>query len=129
MLSKIITGFRWFALACGYALLMYFIMNTNVKAETITVTASAYNTVPAQTSGNPNIGACGKLSAKNPSIAVSRNLRKKLPCNSKVKIEGKVYTVRDTMPPRWHNKIDICYFKDVKSARKFGVRKIKMEIM
>ena len=121
---------RYFALAYGYALLMFFIMNVNhVSAETLSVKSSAYNLVASQTSGNPNVGACGKLSSKQPSIAVSRDLRRKLPCNSKVKINNKVYTVRDTMPPHWKNKIDICYFKDIKGARNYGVRNVKMEIL
>lgn len=123
-------NWRWIPLTLGYLLLGFMIATVEAPAETITVSASAYNTIASQTQGNPNVGACGRLSPSQPSIAVSRDLRKKLPCNSKVKIEGKIYSVRDTMGSRWKQKIDICYFKDVKGARNFGLkRNVKMEII
>lgn len=116
-----------YILVLSLALLGYFM--TNVEAETLSVKSSAYNLVAAQTSGNPNIGACGRITKGQNAIAVSRDLRKKLPCNSKVKIKGKVYTVRDTMAKRWRNKIDICFYKDIRAAKRYGVKSVKMEIM
>ena len=112
-----------YIISLGYLLLLFFISNVNAH----NVTASAYNTVPSQTQGNPNIGSCGRVSTKT--IAVSRDLRKKYPCGTKVKIKGKTYTVMDTMHPRWKNKIDICYGKDIRGARNFGVRKVSMQVL
>lgn len=104
-------------------LIVLYMFSIDAKAKT--VTASAYNTVANQTQGNPNIGACGRVSTKT--IAVSRDLRKSYPCGTKVKINGKTYTVMDTMHPKWRNKIDICYGKNISGARKFGVRKVNMQ--
>ena len=118
------TKFIGFIIVLLLALAMYLF---SIEAHATTVTASAYNTVPSQTQGNPNIGSCGRVSTKT--IAVSRDLRKKYPCGTKVKIKDKVYTVMDTMHPRWKNKIDICYGKDIRGARKFGVRKVTMQMV
>lgn len=104
-------------------LIVLYMFSMDAKARM--VTASAYNTVAAQTQGNPNIGACGRVSTKT--IAVSRDLRKSYPCGTKVEIAGKKYTVMDTMHPRWKNKIDICFGKNISGARKFGVRKVELK--
>ena len=116
------TKFIGFIIVLLLALALYLF---SVDANAARVTASAYNTVSSQTQGNPNIGACGKVNKST--IAVSRDLRKKYPCGTKVKINGKTYTVMDTMAKRWKNKIDICYGKDIRGARKFGVRKVNIE--
>lgn len=97
------------------------------------VTASAYNSTKAQTDGNPYITAWGDtLLPATKSIAVSRDLIKKgLTYHTKVKIEGfkGVYVVNDKMHPKWHNKIDIYFGTDVKAARKWGRKKVKIRFL
>ena len=98
--------------------------------HSITVTSSAYNSVRSQTHGNPSVGAWGdKLRPGMRVIAVSRDLiRKGLKHNTKVKIEGLpgFYLVKDKMGKRWSRKIDIYMGTDVKAARKWGKRKVKI---
>jgi len=97
------------------------------------VTASAYNSTKSQTEGNPFITAWGDtLRPDTKSIAVSRDLMKKgLTHNTKVKIEGfkGIYVVNDKMHPKWRNKIDIYFGTDVKAARKWGRRKVKIQYL
>ena len=98
--------------------------------HSITVMASAYNSVRSQTSGNPAISAWGdRLRPGMRVIAVSRDLiRMGLKHNTKVKIEGLpgYYLVKDKMNKRWSRKIDIYMGTDVKAARKWGKRKVKI---
>lgn len=97
--------------------------------DTLTVTASAYNSLNYQTgSGDPNITAWGDtLEPGMKVIAVSRDLIKKgLEHGTPVKIEGLkgVFVVKDKMHPRWKNKIDIYMGKDVQKAKKWGRKKL-----
>ena len=98
--------------------------------ETITVTASAYNSLKAQTEGNPEITAWGDtLAPGQKSIAVSRDLLNKgLSYNTRVKIEGfdGVFVVNDKMHSRWRNKIDIYMGVDREKAMKWGRRKVEI---
>ena len=98
--------------------------------QTITVTASAYNSLKVQGQGNPEITAWGDtLAADVLSIAVSRDLIKKgLKHNTPVIIEGfeGVFIVNDKMHPRWRNKIDIFMGEDKEKALKWGRRKVQI---
>ena len=98
--------------------------------QTITVTASAYNSVEVQGQGNPRITAWGDtLSIEVQSIAVSRDLIKKgLKHNTPVRIKGfdGIFIVNDKMHPRWRNKIDIYMGKDKEKALKWGRRKVEI---
>lgn len=98
--------------------------------DTITVTASAYNSLKSQGDGNPLITAWGDtLQDTIQSIAVSRDLIKKgLTYKTPVKIEGfeGVFIVNDKMHPRWRNKIDIYMGEDRKKALKWGRRKVEI---
>jgi len=99
--------------------------------ESLTVSASAYNSVRSQTgAGNPKITAWGDtLKPGIKVIAISRDLIKKgLEYNTPVRIDGLegVYFVKDKMHHRWKNKIDIYMGEDVKKARKWGRKKIKI---
>lgn len=94
----------------------------------INVTASAYNSTPRQTSGNPQITAFGDtLKPGMRYIAVSRDLlRKGLKYNTPVVIEGfdGFFLVKDKMHRRWRDHIDIYMGNDVDSARQWGRRKV-----
>jgi len=95
----------------------------------MTVTATAYNSTPAQTSyEHPGITAWGdSITPGVKWIAVSRDLLKKgLDYNTLVKIDTfkGVYLVKDKMHPRWQNRIDIYMGEDIQKARDWGRRKV-----
>ena len=91
--------------------LLALLNNTDKK-----VTATVYNAVPAQTNSDPgHTASMFKLDLSNPYkhkiIAVSRNLLKKFPMHSKVRITGTdydgIYVVEDKMNKRYVDRIDI----------------------
>lgn len=96
------------------------------------VKATAYNSVPYQTRpGSPgNITAWGDtLHDTIPSIAISRDLLDSgLVYGTMVKIHGYTYpfVVNDKMNRRFKNRIDIHFGKDIKKARKFGLKNLKI---
>ena len=97
------------------------------------VTATAYNSVPYQTSyEHPAITAWGdSIKPGQKWIAVSRDLlRKGLSYNTLVKVdtfEG-YYLVKDKMHIRWKNRIDIYMGEDIEeTAKKWGRRKIMIK--
>ena len=98
--------------------------------RTLTVTATAYNSLPNQTLGNPNIGAWGdQIKPGMKTIAVSRDL---LPLGlergTRVRIHGLPghYIVLDRMPSKWKRRIDIHMGTDVNAARSWGKRAVKI---
>ena len=98
------------------------------RVHTLHVTASAYNSLPAQTRGNPSLGAWGDhLKPGMKVIAVSRDLiRLGLRHNTRVKIDGLpgYYLVKDKMNKRWSRKIDIYMGYDIRAARRWGKRRV-----
>lgn len=96
----------------------------------MTVTASAYNSVPSQTrSGSSGaIAAWGDtLKPGMKCIAVSRDLIDSgLTHNTPVKIEGLAgtYKVKDKMNRRWTQKIDIYMGKDAEKAKNWGKKEV-----
>ncbi|MCX2801307.1 3D domain-containing protein [Microbulbifer thermotolerans] len=104
--------------------------SATIKKKTMTVDATAYNSVPGQTDSNPWIAAWNnRLRPGDKIIAVSRDLEKHgLTNGAKVKIEGLpgIYTVRDRMNKRFRRRIDVWMGKDVKKARRWGKKKLKI---
>ncbi len=100
--------------------------------ETLEVTATAYNSVEAQTKkGSPNIAAWGdKLKPGMKAIAVSRDLLHKygLNHNAEVKIKGLpgTYRVLDKMNKRWEKRIDIYMGTDISKAREWGKQQVEI---
>lgn len=94
--------------------------------KSMRVSATAYNSVPSQTSGNPFLAAWGDiLKPGMHAIAVSRDLIEKgLTYGTKVKIAGLpgVYIVLDKMAARWSNKIDIYMGTNIAKARDWGIK-------
>jgi 3D (Asp-Asp-Asp) domain-containing protein len=92
------------------------------------VTATAYNSLPAQTDGDPTLTAFGiRLKPGMRIVAVSRDLEK-LGLREGVRLrisglEGE-WTVGDRMHRRWSRKIDVYMGVDVKAARAFGKRRV-----
>ena len=96
----------------------------------LTVTATAYNSLAGQTDGSPTVGAWGdrivpgvKVIAISPDLS-SLGLRR----GTRVWIEGLPgeYVVLDMMPAQWKRHIDIYMGDDVKAARSWGRRKVKV---
>jgi len=94
------------------------------------VTATAYNSVRAQTDGNPSIAAWGdRLQPGMRAIAVSHDLiRLGLTRGVYVRIDGLPgeWVVLDRMHSRWRKRIDIYMGVDVRAARRWGRRQVQI---
>lgn len=99
------------------------------------VTATVYNAVPEQCNDDPEHTAfMFKLDLTNPYkhriIAVSRDLLKKFPGRSKVRITGTsydgIYTVLDKMNKRYTKRIDILINEDMSIGK---WRNVKIELI
>ncbi len=92
----------------------------------MTVIATAYTPRPEETDSTPYITAAGTKTREG---VIAANW---LPFGTKVKIDGKVYTVEDRMNSRYTAafpaRIDIV-FNSLEKARKFGKQKIEIEIL
>lgn len=94
------------------------------------VTATAYNSYPSQTLGNPAITAWGDtLRPGTKAIAISRDLMDMgLKHQTPVQIQGfpDTFYVLDKMHRRWKKRIDIYMGKDYKKAKEWGKRKVQI---
>lgn len=114
------------------AFMMLVLLRTDAGAlkrhRSLAVTATAYNSVPAQTWGDPRVGAWGDRLDRLPrgvrAIAVSPDLLRQhgLKHRQRVRISGLKgeFVVLDKMPPRWQRRIDIHMGQDLRSARRWG---------
>jgi 3D (Asp-Asp-Asp) domain-containing protein len=93
-----------------------------------TVTASAYNSLPSQTDGNPNEGAWGdEIKPGMKVIAVSPDLLESgLDRGTEVQISGLegTWTVLDRTASRHRNRIDIYMGIDVDAAIAWGLKEV-----
>ena len=100
------------------------------KQQSLLVTATAFNSLPKQGQGNPNVGAWGdRITPGVSAVAVSDDLVSLgLTRGTRVRIEGmkNEYVVLDRMPARWKKRIDIYMGNDVKAARSWGKREVKI---
>lgn len=98
------------------------------KQNTLLVTATAFNSLPNQGQGNPNVGAWGdRITPGTNAVAVSADLESLgLTRGTKIRIEGlrNEYVVLDRMPAKWKKRIDIYMGNDVKAARSWGRREV-----
>lgn len=103
---------------------------TMSKTRQFMVTATAYNSLPGQTQGHPDIGAWGDtLDPAVPSIAVSRDLLSLgLQRGARVRVEGfeQEFVVLDKMAKRWKKRIDLHMGVDHAAARAWGKRKVRI---
>ena len=100
------------------------------KQQTLLVTATAFNSLPLQGQGNPNVGAWGdRITPGMKVVAVSSDLVSiGLTRGAKVRIDGlsNEYVVLDRMPANWKKRIDIYMGNDVKAARSWGRREVNI---
>ena len=110
------------------ALLLVWVACTAPPPHRLLVSASAYNSLPEQTQGDPNVAAWGDVLVPGTrAIAVSRDLLELgLVRGVRVRIEGLPgeYVVLDKMAKRWTRKIDIYMGVDRKAALTWGVREV-----
>ena len=110
------------------ALLVVCAACATLAPQHLVVSASAYNSLPGQTQGDPNVGAWGDaLVPGTRAIAISRDLLELgLVRGVRVRIEGLPgeYVVLDKMAKRWTRKIDIYMGVDRKAALAWGVREV-----
>lgn len=96
--------------------------------QSLTVRATAYNSLPGQGVGDPSVGAWGdRLEPGIKAIAVSRDLLAAgLGHRSVVRIDGLPgeYHVLDKMHARWQKKIDIYFGDDRDAALEWGNRRV-----
>jgi len=103
----------------------------HAKETSMEVTATAYNSLPSQTTQkNPSLTAWGDtLKPGMKAVAVSRDLIKLgLKHNTKISIKGLdgEYVVLDKMNKRWTKKIDIYMGLNQRAAKKWGKRKVSI---
>lgn len=100
------------------------------QQQTLRVTATAFNSLPKQGQGDPNVGAWGdRITLGMNAIAVSADLLSiGLNRGTRVRIEGLSYeyVVLDRMPAKWKKRIDIYMGNDVKAARTWGRREVNI---
>ena len=116
--------------ARGLALIVLAAAACGPQPVTLEVTATAYNSLPGQTQGDPRVTAWGhRLEPGMRAIAVSRDLLELgLGHGTRVRIEGLEgeYRVLDKMARRWRKKIDVYMGLDEKAAREWGVRRVRI---
>ena len=103
---------------------------TSPVTSTLLVTATAYNSTHEQTNGTPTTAAWGdELEPGMKAIAVSKDLQEAgLTRGMRVKIDGLPgeYVVLDRMPSQWEKRIDIYMGDDVRAARHWGKREVRI---
>lgn len=104
------------------------------RHRSLAVTATAYNSLPAQTWGDPRVGAWGDRLDRLPrgvrAIAVSPDLLRQhgLRHGQRVRISGLKgeFVVLDKMPRRWQRRIDIHMGQDLRAARSWGRKPVTL---
>lgn len=99
-------------------------------ARELEVTATAYNSLPEQTTGDPALTASGeRLRPGLRALAVSDDLFEAgLEFGARVEIDGVPgeWIVLDRMHSRWRRKIDLYMGNDEERALAFGERKVRI---
>jgi 3D (Asp-Asp-Asp) domain-containing protein len=96
--------------------------------RSLVVVATAYNSLPGQTHGDPRVAAWGDVLVPGlRSVAVSPDLLKLgLRRGVRVRIDGLrgEFVVLDKMPARWQRRIDLYMGTDEAAALAWGRRKV-----
>lgn len=126
------------AISIGFLCLNFLVLTCNsnknsVKEDTcswdtLSVTATAYNSLKYQTDNQSHITAFGDtLKPNQKCIAISRDLMALgITHNTQVAIEGfeGLFRVNDKMHWRWKKRIDIYMGEDVQAAKQWGKQKV-----
>lgn len=100
-------------------------------ARTAVVTATAYNSHPEQTDGDPFLSASGeRLEPGMRALAVSKDLADAgLAFGTRVRIEGMdgEWVVLDRMPAGHRRSIDLYFGLDEQAALRFGKRRVRID--
>jgi 3D (Asp-Asp-Asp) domain-containing protein len=101
------------------------------QEQRLTVTATAFNSTPAQTDRHPLETACGeRLHPGSRIVAVSRDLMERgLVCGTEIRISGVegTWTVGDLTARRHKHRVDLYMGRDVKAARQWGVQEVEIK--
>lgn len=118
-------------------LIVLVISSISIYSQTEIVITTVYNAVAAQCNSDPShTASMFKLDLKNPYkhriIAVSRDLLKKFPMNTRVKISGTkrydgIWIIRDKMNKRYTKRIDLLINIDMKIGKWKNVKMTKIE--
>jgi len=118
------------ALLLALALLATACATLGPSGRELLVTATAYNSLPHQTDGDPQLAAWGdRLRPGMRAVAVSPDLvAMGLERGARVRIEGLwgEYLVLDRMPARWARRIDIYMGTDRRAAQAWGKRHVRI---
>jgi len=118
------------ALLLALALLATACATLGPSGRELLVTATAYNSLPHQTDGDPQLAAWGdRLRPGMRAVAVSPDLvAMGLDRGARVRIEGLggEYVVLDQMPRRWTRRIDIYMGTDRRAAQAWGKRHVRI---
>ena len=109
------------------------VITTRATGRTAIVRSTAYNSTPGQTDSTPFITATGTR-VRFGTVALSRDLLKKFPYGTKIRIEdlsgrynsmlaGRIFVVEDTMHPRKMNTVDV-WMVNRSQAMQWGNRQI-----
>lgn len=104
----------------------------SAQEKSLNVTATAYTSTESQTDSDPLIGAWGHRLDRIKDvrvIAVSPDLLQKgLKRGQRVRIKGLKgeFVVMDKMSSRWNNRIDLYMGHDLRAAKLWGKRRVKM---
>lgn len=109
--------------------IIFFTSSACTETRKMEVTATAYNSVEAQTKkGDSLTTAWGEtLEPGMKAVAVSRDLiQEGLDYNTKIKIEGLegTYRVVDKMNKRWEKRIDIYMGDQIEEAQEWGKQEV-----
>lgn len=114
------------SLICALALAATTMFAGNANAETIIATVTAYNTVPAQTVGDPcEASSTDNICGRRDVVACPRDI----PLGTWVEIQGKRYECLDRTALKFNGRFDISFDKDVQAALNWGKRTLQVRIL
>jgi 3D (Asp-Asp-Asp) domain-containing protein len=118
----------WLARACLLLPALVFPAAIEAAERSLTVVATAYNSLPGQTQGDPRVAAWGDVLVPGMrTVAVSPDLVKLgLRRGTRVRIDGLrgEFVVLDKMPARWRRRIDLYMGVDETAALAWGRRTV-----
>ena len=118
----------WLARACLLLPVLFVAATAEGGERALAVVATAYNSLPGQTQGDPRVAAWGDVLVPGMrAVAVSPDLlRLGLRRGVRVRIDGLrgEFVVLDKMPPRWRRRIDLYLGTDEAAALAWGRRTV-----